>query len=158
MANKDSEPQPPTGASTSLELCVRLTRAYSVLTRRLDNKLGSVHGLSFSDFMVLSYLQRSPGARLRRVDLAERMGLTASGVTRTLLPLEKLGLIAREIDQRDARIGYALLTEAGQQLLANAAVSAEVVCQDATQLVPAGDLSNLSQVLGRLAGMNPSNS
>jgi len=60
--------------STSLELCLRLTRAYAVLTRRLDNKLSSVHGLSFSDFMVLHSLSRAEGARLRRIDLAERMG------------------------------------------------------------------------------------
>ncbi len=39
--------------------------------------------------MTLYYLERAPGGRLRRVDLAERLGLTASGVTRSLLPLEK---------------------------------------------------------------------
>ena len=102
--------------SAALECCLRLARAYAVLTRRLDNALGSVHGLSFGDFMVLYYLQRAPGARLRRIDLAERLGLTASGVTRTLLPLEKLGLVARQADARDARVGYAVLTRPGSAL------------------------------------------
>jgi hypothetical protein len=37
--------------SPSLEFCLRLTRAYATLTRRLDNALGSVHGLSFGTRM-----------------------------------------------------------------------------------------------------------
>ena len=56
---------------------------------------------------------RAPGGRLRRVDLAERQGLTASGVTRSLLPLEKTGLVGRQPDPRDARVGYAVITAAG---------------------------------------------
>jgi DNA-binding MarR family transcriptional regulator len=143
--------------STSLELCLRLTRAYAVLTRRLDNKLSSVHGLSFSDFMVLHSLARAEGSRLRRIDLAERMGLTASGVTRTLLPLEKIGLVGRESDPRDARVGYATLTPAGQELHGYALASAEVICQDATQAVSGEQLAAVVDLLGGLAGINASN-
>lgn len=128
-----------------------------MLTRRLDNALGNLHGLSFSDFMVLYHLQRAPGTRLRRVDLAERLGLTASGVTRTLLPLEKLGLIDRQPDPRDARVGYASITEAGQRLLANALVSVESLSQEATQAVPGDQIDAFSVLLGQLAGINLSN-
>jgi DNA-binding MarR family transcriptional regulator len=143
--------------STSLELCLRLTRAYAVLTRRLDSKLSSVHGLSFGDFMVLHCLSRAEGSRLRRIDLAERMGLTASGVTRTLLPLEKIGLVARESDPRDARVGYATLTPAGQELHGYALASAEVICQDATQAVSGEQLAAVVDLLGGLAGINAAN-
>ena len=143
--------------STSLELCLRLTRAWAVLTRRLDNKLSSVHGLSFSDFMVLHNLARAEGARLRRIDLAERMGLTASGVTRTLLPLEKIGLVGRESDPRDARVGYATLTPTGQELHGYALASAEAICQEATQAVPEDALAATVDLLGQLAGINLSN-
>ena len=143
--------------STSLELCLRLTRAYAVLTRRLDNKLSSVHGLSFSDFMVLHNLARADGGRLRRIDLAERMGLTASGVTRTLLPLEKIGLVGRESDPRDARVGYATLTPTGQELHGYALASAEAICQEATQAVPEDALAATVDLLGQLAGINLSN-
>ena len=117
----------------SLEFCLRLTRAYATLTRRLDNALGSVHGLSFGDFMILYHLDRAPGTRLRRIDLAERLGLTASGVTRTLIPLEKLGLVGRQPDPRDARVGYALMTDSGQQLLRYALVTVQAIAQEATQ-------------------------
>ena len=141
----------------SLDFCLRLTRAYAVLTRRLDNALANLHGLSFGDFMVLYHLQRAPGARLRRIDLADRLGLTASGVTRTLLPLEKLGLVAREPDPRDARVGYAILTEAGQGLLANALVSAEAISHDALQSADSAQIGILSDLLGQLAGIHLSN-
>src|SRR6476661_7172096 len=88
--------------TSTTDFCLRLARATAVLVRRFDNSLGSQHGISFSDFQLLNHLSRAPGGRLRRVDLAERVGLTASGVTRTLLPLEKIGLVTREPDPRDA--------------------------------------------------------
>src|ERR687890_181820 len=103
--------------SAPTELCLRLARANAVLLRRFDNALGSQHGISFSDFQLLNHLSRAPGARLRRVDLAERLGLTASGVTRSLLPLEKIGLVTRQPDPRDARVGYALITPTGDELV-----------------------------------------
>lgn len=143
--------------SASLDFCLRLARAYSVVSRRLDNALGNLHGLGFSDFMVLYHLQRAPATRLRRIDLAERLGLTASGVTRTLLPLEKLGLVARQPDPRDARVGYASITAAGEELLANAMVSVESISQEAMQAMPANRIDSASLLLGHLAGITVSN-
>jgi DNA-binding MarR family transcriptional regulator len=141
----------------SLEFCLRLTRAYATLTRRLDNALSNLHGLSFGDFMILYYLDRAPGARLRRIDLAERLGVTASGVTRSLLPMEKLGLVARQPDPRDARVGFASLTESGQQLLKYALVSVGPVAQEAIQSVSTDQIEAFSLLLGQLAGINLSN-
>jgi DNA-binding MarR family transcriptional regulator len=146
------------GADAGLEFCIRLSRAYATLTRRLDNVLSSLHGLSFADFMILYYLDRAPGGKLRRVDLAERLGLTASGVTRSLLPLEKLGLVSRQPDPRDARVGYATLTDSGYQLLGYAVTSVRTVAQDATDSVLKEQIDAASALLGRLAGMNSTNS
>ena len=159
-SNPDVPPTnlPDTAPSASLEFCLRLTRAYATLTRRLDNALGSVHGLSFGDFMILYHLDRAPAKRLRRIDLAERLGLTASGVTRSLLPLEKLALVARQPDPRDARVGYALLTETGQQLLSYALVTVQPIAQEATQTVSGDQVEALSAVLGQLAGITLTNS
>jgi DNA-binding MarR family transcriptional regulator len=145
-------------AEVGLEFCIKLSRAYATLTRRLDNALSSVHGLSFADFMVLYYLERAPGGKLRRVDLAERLGLTASGVTRSLLPLEKLGLVTRQPDPRDARVGYASLTDSGKELLGYALTSVRSIAQDATEQVSHQEVEVASVLLARLAGMNSSNS
>jgi DNA-binding MarR family transcriptional regulator len=154
---ENSTIEPEAVSSLSLMFCLRLARAYAVLTRRLDNGLASVHGLSFGDFMALYHLQRAPGAKLRRVDLAERLGLTASGVTRTLLPLEKLGLVARQPDPRDARVGYASITLAGGALLANAMVSVELLAREATQRMSEDEIEHFSAMLGQIAGINLSN-
>jgi DNA-binding MarR family transcriptional regulator len=86
------------------------------------------------------------------------LGLTASGDTRSLLPLEKLGLVMRQPDPRDARVSYASLTDSGNQLLGYALASVRSVAQDATELVPPEQIELASALLARLAGMNSSNS
>ena len=145
-------------ADLGLAFCIKLSRAYATVTRRLDSVLSGLHGLSFADFMILYNLECAPGGRLRRVDLAERLGLTASGVTRSLLPLEKIGLVSRDSDPRDARVGYAALTDSGRQLLQYALISAQTVAQETTDLSPAEQIESAAALLARLAGMNSSNS
>lgn len=150
----------PTSApvSASLDFVLRLARAQATLVRRLDQVLGGYHGISFSDFMLLHYLGRAPGGRLRRVDLAERQGLTASGVTRSLLPLEKIGLVERQQDPRDARVAYAAITDTGRELLNNAVTVADQISKDLLRSCPAGQFDDLSNALALIAGMNASNS
>lgn len=144
--------------SSWTDFCLRLARANAVLVRRFDNALGSHHGISFSDFQLLNHLARANGGRLRRIDLAERLGLTASGVTRALLPLEKIGLVTRQSDPRDARVGYAAVTPTGVELLVNATAVVDLVSREAIRAVPQEQTAAMSALLGQLAGMNPSNS
>ncbi|SFM17280.1 MarR family winged helix-turn-helix transcriptional regulator [Rugamonas rubra] len=148
-SNNDS---PAIGAA--LDFTLRLARAQAVMLRRLDATLGGHHGISFSDFMLLLYLNRAPGGRLRRVDLAERQGLTASGVTRTLLPLEKIGLVSREADPRDARVGFAAITPTGQTMLNNALLTAQQTCAELLRNCPADQLDTLGAALGQVAGVH----
>src|SRR5436190_12299860 len=100
----------------SLQFCLALARATAALTRRVDGKLGMWHGISLNDLAILIELRDAPDGRLRRVDLAERLGVTASGVTRALIPLEKIGLVTRKHDVSDARVSYASLTAAGRRM------------------------------------------
>lgn len=109
------------------EFCLRMARVTTALVRRFDSALGSHHGISFSDYQILRHLNLAPGGRLRRVDLAECLGLTASAVTRALLPLEKIGLVGRESDPRDARVGFAIITPAGSELVGNAESVVDIV-------------------------------
>ena len=144
--------------TTSTDFCLRLARANAVLVRRFDNTLGSHHGISFSDFQLLNHLARAPGGRLRRVDLAERVGLTASGVTRTHLPLEKIVLVSRQPDPRDARVGFAVITATGHELVRNATTVVDLVSQDAVRGIGPDQLAILSTILGDIAGINSTNS
>jgi len=142
----------------ALDFCLRLARAQAAMVRRLDAALGGHFGLSFGDFMLLNHLAKAPGGRLRRVDLAERQGLSASGVTRTLLPLEKNGMVARQPDPRDARVGYAVITSAGHEMLDNAMVTAREVSAELLRNSDPAQLGALAAVLGSVAGMNLTNS
>src|ERR1700677_139705 len=100
-----------TAINKSLKLLMNLAKVNAVLSRRFDRL--SAHGISFTDFMILYLLSQQPEGKMRRVDLAERIGLTSSGVTRMLVPLEKIGLVRREVSQRDGRVSYAMLTPVG---------------------------------------------
>jgi DNA-binding MarR family transcriptional regulator len=142
----------PDKANAALDFCLRLARAQALLVRRLDNTLGNLHGISFADFQLLYHLSRAPGQRLRRIDLAERLALTASGVTRSLLPLEKIGLVERQSDPRDARVGYALLSNSGRELLANALGSAQMISGELLRAAEPAQLEALSATLAQLAG------
>lgn len=134
----------------ALLFCLNLNRATARLVRRLDHRLSALHGLSLNDFMILYYADGAPQGKLRRSDLAAHLGLTASAVTRLLIPLEKIGLVSRLADPRDARVSYVVLTPVGRDLLTNALQSAADTSQDLVGQLPAGDLETLSAVLESL--------
>ena len=147
-----------TQTTAPTDFCLRLARAHAVLMRRFDSALGSHHGISFGDYQVLDHLSRAPGGRLRRVDLADRLGLTASGVTRTLLPLEKIGLVTREPDPRDARVGYAAVTPTGRELMTNATDVVDLVSREAVRGIDPAQVDLMRAILGGIAGMHATNS
>jgi DNA-binding MarR family transcriptional regulator len=137
---------------TSTDFCLRLARAATAIARRFDASLGGHYGISFADYQLLRQLARAPEGRLRRVDLAERLGLTASGVTRSLLPLEKIGLVGRQSDPRDARVGYAVITPAGAELAANADTLVDAIAIELMGDPPPTHLDAMAALLGQLAG------
>jgi DNA-binding MarR family transcriptional regulator len=158
MNHPDSDSQPQGALSPHLEVVLQLARTQTVVMRRLDQALGAYHGASFNDFLLLHHLSQGPGGRLRRVDLAERHGLTASGITRTLLPLEKLGLVERQHEPRDARVAYAAITEAGKTLLGHAHLLAEQVSTELLRGSSPDELKALSEALALIAAMAVSRS
>jgi DNA-binding MarR family transcriptional regulator len=62
---------------------------------------------------------------MRRVDLAEKVGLTASGVTRLLNPMEKIGLVDKTASSHDARVSLVALSKAGRRMLEDAGVTVD---------------------------------
>lgn len=106
-----------------LESWVSFIRAHAAITRELSAQLQREHGLTLNDYEVLLHLARAEGRRLRRVDLAERVILTASGITRLLEGLERGGFVTKEQCASDARVSYAKLTETGYEKLRVAGVT-----------------------------------
>ncbi|HUF01005.1 MAG TPA: MarR family winged helix-turn-helix transcriptional regulator [Gaiellaceae bacterium] len=109
--------------SLGAQAFISLMRAHAAATRRLNTQLIAEHGLTLSDFEVLLRLARAPDRRLRRVDLAEEVLLTASGITRLLDGLERQGFVERAACATDRRVVYAVITDHGLATLREAASS-----------------------------------
>ncbi|MFT5393908.1 MAG: DNA-binding MarR family transcriptional regulator [Gammaproteobacteria bacterium] len=90
--------------------------AWNRVEKRLDANLSAIRGISFAEYRMLHALADAPNSSASRVELARTVGLTASGVTRALRPLEKLGIVTTQKSERDARLAIASLTPAGHEL------------------------------------------
>jgi DNA-binding MarR family transcriptional regulator len=134
----------------SLKTLMNLAKVQAVISRRFDRL--NIHGIGFSDFMILYLLQQSVDGKMRRIDLADRIGLTASGITRMLLPMEKIGLVSRETNERDARVSYVVLTPTGKQLFEDAKVTAEMLALEIIPTERQKKLSPLTDLLAILGG------
>ena len=133
-----------------------LLRAYAAVTRQLNAELTADHGLTISDYEVLLRLARAPERRMRRVDLAEQVLLTASGVTRLLDGLERDGFVERGSCDTDRRVVYAVLSDSGLAKLREASEShlAQIDALFAARF-DEEELGELSALLARLAADGP---
>jgi DNA-binding MarR family transcriptional regulator len=112
-----------TKQTSAIDAWIRLLRGHASATRAMSAQLEAEHGLTINDYEALLYLSRADDGRMRRVDLAGMLLLTASGVTRLLDGLEKAGLVERGSCATDRRVSYAILTEAGAARLEEASGS-----------------------------------
>jgi DNA-binding MarR family transcriptional regulator len=142
-----------TQASVGLDAWARLLHAHASTTRALSSSLLAEHGLTLNDYEALLRLSRADEGRMRRVDLAEELLLTASGITRLLDGLEAAGLVERASCSSDRRVVYAVITHAGRDKLEAASEShlAEVRALFEDRFA-AEELTQLAELLGRLPG------
>jgi DNA-binding MarR family transcriptional regulator len=139
--------------SLGAQTFVSLLRAHAAVTRQLNAQLNLEHGLTISDFEVLLRLARASDRRLRRVDLAEQVLLTASGITRLLDGLERAGFVERAACASDRRVVYAVLTDAGLAKLREAAASHFGEVEELFGgRYDEGELAALTSLLSRLDG------
>jgi DNA-binding MarR family transcriptional regulator len=95
--------------------------AHARISRLLDEDLRAEHDLSLAEYDALLQLAEAPGRRLRMHQLADRVLLSRSGVTRLIDRLVADGSVERDSCQTDARGAEAVLTSAGLGRLRNAA-------------------------------------
>src|SRR5262245_17390457 len=96
-----------------LEAWVGFLRSHAAITRQLNVDLLNEHGLTLNDYEVLLHLANAEERMMRRVDLAQEVILTASGITRLLEGLERAGYVEKATCDTDARVSYAKLTDDG---------------------------------------------
>ena len=97
-----------------------LLRVHAALVKALDAELAAHHDLPLSSYEVLITLQAAPGRRCRMAELADRVLLSRSGMTRLVDRLEREGLLERHNCTSDGRGCFAVLTQTGEDLLARA--------------------------------------
>jgi len=132
----------------SLKTFINLSKILTKNSRRFN---GGLDGLGFNEFVILFHLNQAFDKKIRRIDLAEKMGLTASGVTRILAPMEKMGLIKKETAPRDARVSYVAITSSGQRNLTETLEKTQVFFEEIfppNKLKKITELSNLLIELG----------
>lgn len=133
--------------TTNVEFFLELARAQAVITRRFDSGLG---GLGLTEFMILQALSLAEEGRMRRIDLAEKVGLTPSGITRLLAPMEKVGLVKREAYAEDARVSHVMLAPGGKRKLAEGMEEAEVLSEDLLTIAGVTNVKELLETVRKL--------
>ena len=114
--------------STQTSTIMNMMRLQTRISQRIDPGL-NMHDISLTEYLVMHHLNAAPNKTMRRIDLAKQVGLTASGVTRLLLPMEKIKLVQKEANPRDARVSLVKLTATGERIFSEASVSFEQNCQ-----------------------------
>jgi DNA-binding MarR family transcriptional regulator len=135
----------------AVEAWINLIRGQSAAIRVINAQLVADHGLTINDFECMLLLARAEDRRMRRVDLAEQLILTASGVTRLLDGLEKEGWVDRASCATDRRVTYAVLTDEGLAKLRDASKSHVADLRDFFEArFTNEELDQLASLLGRL--------
>jgi len=133
----------------------RLLRAHASATRELSTQLQAEHGLTINDYEALLFLSHAENGAMRRVDLAGELLLTPSGVTRLLDGLQEAGYVCKGQCPGDARVSYAVLTDAGRRKLEQASGShLAAVAALFRERFSDEELETLAHLLGRLPGVS----
>jgi len=109
----------------TLQACVDRHLAHAALVFVLDDQIGTHHGLSWADFVLLTVLGAAGGAA-PATELARALHTPASQLLLRLLPLEKTGLVERTADGDGKR--RVRLRPQGRRLLHEARETAANAC------------------------------
>jgi DNA-binding MarR family transcriptional regulator len=135
--------------AAALDTLLRLAKTQAAVAREMEARFGGHHGLGFSELRLLLALTGADDGR-RPSDLAAELELTASGVTRAVLPLEKRGIVARRADAGDARASLIALTPAGRTLVKDAAATASEAAGRLMRRLTIGQMRQLERLLGEI--------
>jgi DNA-binding MarR family transcriptional regulator len=123
-------------------------RAHARVVRELERELQTDQDLALTDYDVLVQLAAAPERRLRMSDLADRLLLSRSGVTRLVDRLVADGLVERVVCEDDRRGQWAALTDAGRDRLRRAAPThLRGVATHFLDRLSADDLASLQRML-----------
>jgi DNA-binding MarR family transcriptional regulator len=129
-----------------------MMRVHVQIQRRVEADMATHHDLALASFNVLVRLGESPGGRLRMNDLADRVLLSRSGLTRLIDRMQRDGLVERASCDSDARGLYAVLTPMGRQRLADATPTyRDSVQKRVMDRLDEDDMAAFTRILDKLA-------
>jgi DNA-binding MarR family transcriptional regulator len=131
--------------------CGRLRRASRALTQLYDDVMAP-SGLRVTQFSLLRMLARENRARIS--DLAQRLLLDRTALSRTLEPLAKRGLVSI-VPGRDARTREVTLTRRGERAMRAAEPHWQRAQLRVASLLGAGKLESLLTALGEIETLHP---
>lgn len=101
-------------SETEMDAWQALLHAHHQITRVLDAELRATHSLSWAEYDVLLRLAKASGRTLTMTELAKRIMISPSGLTRVVDGLERKGFVKRSRSEDDARVVSAALTDTGR--------------------------------------------
>ena len=113
--------EPMTRHDPRLATWAAFLRAHARVVRELERELQAEQRMALTDYDVLVQLAAAEDRRLRMSELADRLLLSRSGITRLVDRLVAQGLVEREVCDTDRRGQWAALTDAGLDRLRAAA-------------------------------------
>ena len=126
-------------------------RAHARIVRELERELQAEQGMALTDYDVLVQLATTGERRLRMSELADRLLLSRSGVTRLVDRLVAAGLVERHSCDDDRRGQWATLTDAGLQRLRDASPThLRGVAEHFLDRLSAAELGALERSLARV--------
>ena len=143
--------EPMTPRDPRLAAWATFLRAHARVTRLLERELHDEQRMALADYDVLIQLATTDERRLRMGELAERLLLSRSGITRLVDRLEREGFVERATCESDRRGQWAQLTERGYARLRDATpVHLRGVAEHFIDRIPADELDELQQTLSRV--------
>lgn len=133
-----------------------LLRAHATVIAEIEARLAEAGSVPLTSYDVLLELSNAPGRKLRMAELAERVVLSRSGLTRLVDRLEKEDYLTRESIKEDRRGTEAVLTDKGVQALRDAwSVYAEGIKANFAAYLSDEEAAMLAVVLARVASAAP---
>jgi DNA-binding MarR family transcriptional regulator len=125
--------------------------AHAAVIDRIEHELAEAGCLPLSSYDVLVALSEAPGHRARMQELARRVVLSKSGLTRLVDRLEAEGLLRRERSETDRRGAYAVVTEQGMEALRRAwPIYARGIARHFARYLSDEEVRILTEALGRV--------
>ncbi|MFB7502958.1 MarR family winged helix-turn-helix transcriptional regulator [Streptomyces broussonetiae] len=107
-------------ASSDQAMWGRVLTLHAHVERQLTQALQRKHGIGLSEFRALECLVQAKDSELRMQELADKVGLGQSSVTRLVGRLFSAGYAFRDLCPDDKRGVYAVITDEGKQRYADA--------------------------------------